>query len=33
MSEAAAAETMVRRPNFLVFVTDQQRADHLGCYG
>jgi len=22
-----------RRPNFLVFVTDQQRADHLGCYG
>lgn len=22
-----------RRPSFLVFVTDQQRADHLGCYG
>ncbi|WP_137895320.1 sulfatase-like hydrolase/transferase [Ramlibacter sp. 2FC] len=21
------------RPNFLLFVTDQQRADHLGCYG
>ena len=21
------------RPNFLVFMTDQQRADHLGCYG
>lgn len=21
------------RPNFLIFVTDQQRADHLGCYG
>lgn len=21
------------KPNFLVFVTDQQRADHLGCYG
>ena len=20
-------------PNFLVFVTDQHRADHLGCYG
>lgn len=20
-------------PNFLIFVTDQQRADHLGCYG
>lgn len=21
------------RPNFLVFITDQQRADHVGCYG
>lgn len=21
------------RPNFLVFITDQHRADHLGCYG
>ncbi len=21
------------RPNFILFVTDQQRADHLGCYG
>ena len=21
------------RPNFLLFVTDEQRADHLGCYG
>src|SRR5512140_2271025 len=21
------------RPNFVVFITDQQRADHLGCYG
>ena len=21
------------RPNFLVIMTDQQRADHLGCYG
>jgi len=21
------------RPNFIVFITDQQRADHLGCYG
>lgn len=20
-------------PNFLLFITDQQRADHLGCYG
>lgn len=24
---------MTRRPNFLFIVTDQQRADHLGCYG
>ena len=24
---------MTRRPNFLVIMTDQQRADHLGCYG
>lgn len=23
----------MRRPNFLVVMTDQQRADHLGCYG
>lgn len=23
----------MRRPNFLVIMTDQQRADHLGCYG
>lgn len=22
-----------QRPNFLIFVTDQHRADHLGCYG
>lgn len=22
-----------QRPNFLVFITDQQRADHVGCYG
>ena len=22
-----------RRPNFLFFISDQQRADHLGCYG
>src|SRR5579862_7072683 len=21
------------RPNFILFVTDQHRADHLGCYG
>ena len=21
------------RPSFIVFMTDQQRADHLGCYG
>ena len=24
---------MTNRPNFLVIMTDQQRADHLGCYG
>lgn len=24
---------MSKRPNFLFFITDQQRADHLGCYG
>ncbi|RAH36416.1 sulfatase [Halomonas sp. SL1] len=23
----------MRRPNFIVFITDQQRAEHLGCYG
>jgi arylsulfatase A-like enzyme len=27
------ASGMARRPNFLLFVTDQHRADHLGCYG
>ena len=24
---------MAHRPNFVVFCTDQQRADSLGCYG
>ena len=24
---------MKRRPNFLFIIADQQRADHLGCYG
>ena len=24
---------MKSRPNFLYFITDQHRADHLGCYG
>jgi arylsulfatase A-like enzyme len=24
---------VARRPNFLFFITDQQRADYLGCYG
>src|SRR5215831_10203127 len=24
---------MTTRPNFLLFITDQQRADHIGCYG
>lgn len=23
----------MRRPNFIIFITDQQRAEHLGCYG
>src|SRR5690554_1715111 len=23
----------MRRPNFLFIITDQQRADYLGCYG
>lgn len=25
--------TRPKRPNVLLFITDQQRADHLGCYG
>jgi len=24
---------MTNAPNFIIFMTDQQRADHLGCYG
>ncbi len=24
---------MAKRPNFVLFITDQHRADHLGCYG
>ncbi|MEM8802904.1 MAG: sulfatase-like hydrolase/transferase, partial [Pseudomonadota bacterium] len=24
---------MTKRPNFILFITDQHRADHLGCYG
>ncbi|MFV0243963.1 MAG: sulfatase [Qingshengfaniella sp.] len=24
---------MPKQPNFILFVTDQHRADHLGCYG
>lgn len=24
---------MIQRPNFLFIITDQHRADHLGCYG
>lgn len=24
---------MAKQPNFLIFITDQHRADHLGCYG
>ena len=26
-------KTAGRKPNFILFITDQQRADHLGCYG
>src|SRR6266568_2809798 len=26
-------EQRVTRPNFLLFITDQHRADYLGCYG
>jgi arylsulfatase A-like enzyme len=26
-------ERVTRKPNFLLLMTDQQRADHLGCYG
>ncbi|MEM9756198.1 MAG: sulfatase-like hydrolase/transferase, partial [Pseudomonadota bacterium] len=26
-------QTMTARPNFLFIITDQHRADHLGCYG
>ena len=25
--------TQTAKPNFLFFITDQHRADHLGCYG
>lgn len=31
--DGAAAVPAARRPNFLLFMTDQQRADHLGAYG
>jgi arylsulfatase len=31
--EGILADTMHKRPNILVIITDQQRADHLGCYG
>lgn len=24
---------MAQQPNFILFITDQHRADHLGCYG
>ena len=23
----------IKRPNFLLIITDQHRADHIGCYG
>lgn len=28
-----AKESRQKRPNFLLIMTDQHRADHLGCYG
>ena len=28
-----ADPTPRKRPNFVLFITDQQRADHVGCYG
>jgi arylsulfatase A-like enzyme len=33
MSIVSSASGTGRRPNFLVIVTDQHRADHLGCAG
>lgn len=30
---ATASQERSRKPNFLIFMTDQQRADHLGCFG
>ena len=27
------SDVMTKRPNFLFIITDQHRADHLGCYG
>ncbi|MCL4760782.1 MAG: sulfatase-like hydrolase/transferase [Burkholderiales bacterium] len=33
MSVPATGEGSSRRPNFLLIMTDQQRADHLGAYG
>ena len=24
---------MAKAPNFLLFINDQHRADHVGCYG
>jgi arylsulfatase A-like enzyme len=33
MSPIRPAGGRVSRPNFLVIVTDQHRADHLGCAG
>src|SRR5215475_1763625 len=32
-SPPMSSEQMADRPNILVFITDQLRADHLGCYG
>ena len=29
----SVGETVKQRPNFILFITDQHQANHLGCYG
>jgi len=31
--QSTPADVMTKRPNFVFIITDQHRADHLGCYG
>ena len=26
-------DTRAKRPSFILYITDQHRADYLGCYG